>query len=130
MIFSQQDEFQPIAVKLWNAMRYYSDVRSKIGSLSFCNMRNTPGLQAADLLAYELRHYYHLRKNKPGMPCLWAFRQIVLHQRNIHQSFMLKYLPDWYIEAQAVGRIDEIMKQKRVNNDMSFIKEMTPDIKS
>lgn len=93
MIFSQQDEFRPKAMKLWNAMRQDSDVRTRIGSLVFRNMRDVPALQAADLLAYELRHFYHLLKTKSGTPHRWAFREIVLHQRNAHQTFMLKYLP-------------------------------------
>lgn len=66
MIFSQQDEFRPKAMKLWNAMLQDSDVRTRMGSLVFRNMRDVPALQAADLLAYELRHFYHLLKTKSG----------------------------------------------------------------
>lgn len=130
LIFSQQDEFRPKAMKLWNAMRQDSDVRTRIGSLVFRNMRDVPALQAADLLAYELRHYYHLRKTKSGTPHRWAFREIVLHQRNTHQAFMLKYLPKWYLQAQASGTFDGIMGQKKGDPDnfISLLSEMTPNV--
>jgi hypothetical protein len=130
MVFSQQDQFRPKAMKLWNAIVYDSDVRARMGSLKFRNMRDVPALQAADLLAYEFRHFYHLLKTKPGNPPRWAFREIVLHQRNAHEAFMLKYLPSWYLQAQASGTLEETMiqKSKDPNNFIAQLSEMTPNV--
>ena len=130
MIFSQQDEFRPKVMKLWNAMRQNSDVRTRMGSLVFRDMRDVPALQAADLLAYELRHFYHRLKTKSGTPPRWAFREIVLHQRKAHGAFMLKYLPNWYLEAQAAGTFNGIMRQKMSDPDnfISLLSEMTPNV--
>jgi hypothetical protein len=130
MVFSQQDEFRSKAMKLYDAMAYNSDVRTRMGSLKFRNMHDVPALQAADLLAYELRHFYHLRKTKPGDPPRWAFRKIVMHQRNAYGAFMLKYLPSWYLQAQAAGTLEETMRQKfrDPNNFISQLNEMTPNV--
>lgn len=130
MVFSQQDEFRPKEMKLWNAMVHDSDLRTRIGSLKFRNMRDVPALQAADLLAYEFRHFYHLLKTKPGNAPRWAFQEIVLHQRNAHEAFMLKYLPRWYLQAQASGTFEENMRQKLKNpNDFILqMSEMSPNV--
>lgn len=93
MVFSRQDEFGPMAQKLWKAMARYIDVGQRMGSLRFEDMRAVPGLQAADLLAYELRHFYHLRKKNPSASPRWAFREILRHQWKAHRAHMLKYLP-------------------------------------
>ena len=85
------------------------DVRDQMGSLEFENMREVPALQAADLLAYELRHHYHLRKVKSMSAPRWAFREIVRHQHLAHNARMLKYLPAWYLKAQAGGTFDQLM---------------------
>jgi len=110
MIFSQQDEFGSMARKLWDVMADTIDVKNRMGSLNFQDMRAVPALQAADLLAYEFRHFYHLRKYKPRLAPRWAFREIIRHQRNAHGAQMLKYLPGWYLEIQAAGVFDEVMR--------------------
>lgn len=109
MVFSQQDQFSPMARKLWNAMASYIDVKERMGSLEFQDMRAIPGLQAADLLAYEFRRFYQLRKTKPGNPARWAFKEIVQHQQDAYGARMLKYLPAWYLELQGSGTFDEVM---------------------
>jgi hypothetical protein len=85
------------------------DVRDQMGSLEFENMREVPALQAADLLAYELRHYYYLRKVRPMSAPRWAFREIVRHQNLAYNARMLKYLPLWYLKAQAGGTFEQLM---------------------
>jgi hypothetical protein len=108
-VFSRQDEFGASARQLWDVMAETLDVRDHMGSLEFENMREVPALQAADLLAYELRHHYHLRKVKPMSAPRWAFREIVRHQHLAHNARMLKYLPAWYLKAQAGGTVDQLM---------------------
>jgi hypothetical protein len=109
MIFSRQDEFGPKAGQLWAAMREEIDVRDRMESLTFQDMRAVPALQAADLLAYELRHYYHLRRTRPELAPRWAFIKIVQHQRMVYNAYRLKYLPSWYLKAQAEGVFDELI---------------------
>ena len=130
MVFSQQDGFRSKAITLWDEMTRHSDIRTHLGSLKFINMRDVPALQAADLLAYELRHFYNLRKTNPRATARWAFREIVIHQRNKNEAFMLKYLPSWYLQARADGTFNDIMRQKlkSPNDFISQVNEMTPNV--
>jgi hypothetical protein len=109
MVFSQQDEFGSSARQLWEVMAETIDVKDRMGLLEFKDMREVPALQAADLLAYELRHYYHLRQVRPTSAPRWAFGQIVRHQHTACNARMLKYLPGWYLQAQAEGTFEELM---------------------
>jgi len=109
MVFSEQDEFGRSARQLWKVMAETIDVKDRMGSLEFKDMREVPALQVADLLAYELRHYYHRRKVRPTSAPRWPFGQIVRHQHAAYNARMLKYLPDWYLQAQAEGTFDELM---------------------
>jgi len=129
MVFSQQDQFSPMARKLWNAMADYIDVKARMGSLEFQDMRAIPGLQAADLLAYEFRRFYQLRKTKPGNPARWAFKEIVRHQQDAYGARRLKYLPGWYLGLQAGGRFDEVMAAMWRDPGTFFplLRELFPD---
>ena len=109
MVFSQRDEFRAMARKLWNVMAEHIDVKERMGSLEFKDMRGEPALQAADLLAYEFRHYYHLRKTRPELAPRWAFVEIVQHQRTAYNAYRLKYLPGWYLKAQAEGVFEDLI---------------------
>lgn len=109
MVFSKQDQFSSMARKLWDVMGATIDVKECMVSLAFDDMRGVPALQAADLLAYEFRHYYHLRRTRPNSVPRWAFAEIVRHQRTAYNARMLKYLPRWYLEAQAEGVYEELM---------------------
>jgi hypothetical protein len=111
MVFSQQDQFGASAQQLWSVMAATIDVGRHMGSLEFASMREVPALQAADLLAYELRHHYHLRKAKPMSVPRWAFREIVHHQHAAYNAQRLKYLPGWYLKAQAEGSFDGLMER-------------------
>jgi len=101
MVFSLQDEHRGKACLLHEAMLESSDVKERIGALSFLPMEEHPPLQAADLLAYELRHHYQLGTHAPAPPTRWAFRQIVEYQNRVLGAQMLKYIPRWELEAQA-----------------------------
>jgi len=110
MVFSQQDEFGPSARHLWSVMAETINVGHRMRSLEFANMREVPALQAADLLAYELRHHYHLRKTKPASAPRWAFREIIHPQLAAHNARRLKYMPSWYLKAQAEGTFGDLME--------------------
>lgn len=109
MIFSKQDALSGMARRLWDVMASAIDVKERMESLAFQDMRAVPALQAADLLAYEFRHYYHLRRTRPELAPRWAFVEIVRHQRTAYNAHRLKYLPGWYLKAQAEGIFEELM---------------------
>jgi hypothetical protein len=109
MVFSSQDEFQGCARSLYEAMLSSIDVRNRMGGLEFYDMRVRPALQAADLIAYELRQHDQRGREEPPRPTRWPFREIVEHQRHTLGALRLKYLRCWYLEAQADGRKRDVL---------------------
>jgi len=99
MIYSQQDEFSGKAKQLYEVIKksYWSGRR--FGTLKFENMRGVPGLQAADVLAYELCKYYKVRAKNPSKPMRPAFRQMMFQQR-FFGTRSIRYLPYWYLRLQ------------------------------
>lgn len=129
MVFSQQDEFGASARQLWSVMAKTIDVGHRMGSLEFADMRKVPALQAADLLAYEFRHHYHLRKARPKLAPRWAFREII-HQQYTRGTRMLRYLPEWYLRAQADGTVRDLMMAMLSDPVKYWLqwKEMIPEV--
>jgi hypothetical protein len=110
-VFSQQDEFAPTAERLWNHLRERVGFEPGLDEISFEDMRSSPGLQAADLLVYELRHFYNRRRSEPKSTPRWPFKHIVMDQRSRgHQ--LLKFLPSWYLELQASGEFEQEMARR------------------
>jgi hypothetical protein len=56
-LYSRQDDFKSKMRSIWNFKKETSDYGKRLGTLTFRDMREAPGLQAADLLVYEFRHY-------------------------------------------------------------------------
>jgi hypothetical protein len=131
MVFSTQDEFCGRASSLYEAMLRSIDVRNRIGGLAFEDMRDRPALQAADLVAYELRQHYQLGREEPPRPTRWAFREIVEHQRHTLGAQRLKYLPRWYLNAQAELDYDSVMTDilARPDGGVSLLSELTPTLR-
>ena len=98
IIYSQQDEFRGKFERLYRVLqRRYP----RLDALTFGDMRQTPGLQAADLLAYELKRFYKNKVTRPDIPLRWPMRTILL-QQHVLRVHMLKYLPWWYLRIQAM----------------------------
>jgi hypothetical protein len=102
IIYSQQDEFQGDARKLFNAMVKSVDVRNNLDSFQFEPMKKFPGLQAADLLAYESFRYCQMVQRDPAAKLRFPFQRILDMQPR--GNWMFKYLPYWYLRLQAAGR--------------------------
>jgi hypothetical protein len=130
MVFSAQDEFRGQAMQLHEAMLQDNDLRDRIGGLRFEDMRRCLALQAADLMAYELRQHYHLGREDPPPRTRWAFREIVEHQRTVLGARRLKYLPKWYLDAQAELIYDAVMAEILARPDGAFLlSELTPHLR-
>jgi hypothetical protein len=67
VVYSRQDEYAGMLRKLYGHMTQFWRDGQMLGVLAFQNMRASPGLQLADLVAYEFRHYYHLRATRPEL---------------------------------------------------------------
>ena len=99
MVYSQQDEFRKKAEKLYEVMKSSYWTGRQFGKLHFQNMRGVPGLQAADVLAYELCKYYKVKAKNPRAAMRPAFRAIMLQQR-FFGTRSIRYLPYWYLRLQ------------------------------
>ncbi len=115
-VYSQPDDFKSKMQSLWNFSKGYRDYGDFLGRLSFADMRSVAGLQAADLLVYELRHLYHLRDTRPDLGPRLPYRVLMAHQDAVGAQ-RLKYLPRWLIVAQANGVIEPMMDMITVDMD-------------
>jgi hypothetical protein len=98
IVYSRQDEFRGKFQSLYRVLeRRYP----RLDTLTFGDMRITPGLQAADLLAYELKRFYKNKVTRPDISLRWPMRTILL-QQHVLRVHMLKYLPRWYLRLQAM----------------------------
>lgn len=128
-VFSRQDEFAGKAEKLWEHLRNRSGFSPGLGSLRFEDMRSTPALQAADLLAYELRHYYNRRLTYSGTPARYPFRRIIEDQLSRGRR-LIKLLPAWYVELQASAEFEVAMKNlmSDPSTALSVMAELWPEV--
>jgi hypothetical protein len=102
VIYSRQDEFAPMLRKLFRYATEHWQDGGNLGVLEFQDMRTVPGLQLADLVAYELRHYYHLKHSRPELAIRVPFRRIIDHQQ-AQGAGMFRNLPAWFLQFQAAG---------------------------
>jgi hypothetical protein len=98
-IYSRQDDFKRHMKLMWTFAKDNLPVARKLGVLEFQDMRDVPGLQATDLLAYEIRHLYHLRDTRPDLNPRFPYRVLMAHQQTLGAQ-MFKFLPRWLIQAQ------------------------------
>jgi hypothetical protein len=101
MIFSQQDEFRKEARKLYEVMKQSFRRPELLGTLEFQNMRNVPGLQAADVLAYELCKYYKIRSKNPSKPMRPSFRRLLFQQR-AYKTRRIRYVSYFHLRLQLM----------------------------
>jgi hypothetical protein len=99
MIFSRQDEFSGLAEKLYAVMAKTIDTKDRLGGLEFQNMRTVPGLQAADVLAYEVCRYYKGKAKNPKKPMRWPLKQILIPQA-VYGAAFIRFIPRWRLRLQ------------------------------
>jgi hypothetical protein len=103
LIYSLQDEFGGRLRQLYEYMvKHDPDGSLVLGVLSFQDMRDVPGLQLADLVAWELRRYYHNKATRSELAWRYPFRRIMEHQ--LAQGIGLcRHVTGWALQFQAKG---------------------------
>jgi hypothetical protein len=89
---SDNPQQQGRAEQLWHTMRSNDTMFSKaMGSYASDFPENIQALQAADLFAYELTHYFEnlLRRPKDGMR--WGLRQMLADKKDSYHQPLLKF---------------------------------------
>ena len=72
-------------------------------------MRGSPGLQLADLAAYELQRYYQRKQDAPDAPPRIPFVRLCDHQTELRDG-MWKFLPPWLVRLRLHGHSAEVMR--------------------
>jgi hypothetical protein len=101
MTYSQQDEFRGKFRILFGQWQSEKRDGNNLRSLKFEDMRNVPGLQLADLLAYESTHYFHLQDKRPDLPPRVPFQALCDYQISMGGAAMFYYLPYWVLQAKT-----------------------------
>jgi hypothetical protein len=99
MIFARQTEFEGKAGLLWDAMKRSIDQRHRMKSYRMLDMKKDPGLQAADLVAYELFKDSENRASRPTDNVRWALQQILQNHHCLFEildrlELVNRFLPD------------------------------------
>ena len=92
------------ARKLHRALRRIGGLRANLSAeLNFADMRQTFGLQAADLLAYEMVKELRNQNVRPEDRMRWPLDQI-LSEPESPRGKMFKYITAEMLQAQAAGQ--------------------------
>lgn len=110
LVYSLQDEFKKHIKRFWRVLKAYGPFGQHLcPEPSFQNMRTTYGLQAADLLAWEFRHLYHLKRTRPELNMRHTLERLLEHQQR-QAFYSLKFLPPWYLELQGAHLAQTAMR--------------------
>lgn len=127
VVYSQQDEFRRRFQQMYQQWSRFSVDGRRLGRLSFGDMRRTPGLQLADLVAYESLHHYHLRAHQPHRPPRIPFVAIISHQHRLGAGGF-RYIPQWVLGPKSNGTWPAVQEAlwSDVEANMDIILQLGP----
>jgi len=99
VVYSRQDEFSTAFRWMFNRMKRSLD-GDQLGQLAFASMEEHPGLQLADLVAYETTHFYHLKETRPGTPVRVPLARLCESPSARGGAFT--YVPYWLMQLRTV----------------------------
>jgi hypothetical protein len=94
LVYSELDEFRTQFRGLFNIRKRTSYDAKHFGSLEFQNMRTVPGLQLADLVAYELTHFYYSKDTRPEASVREPLRRLC-ENGPARRSGTFRFVPYW-----------------------------------
>jgi hypothetical protein len=127
VVYSQQDEFSKRFKELFDTWKRTTTDGANLGVLSFQSMVGVPGLQLADLVAYEMMHYYYLREFKPHLKARYPFQKLCEHQIGLNAG-MFKYTPAWKLKMRSRGSwqaVQEVMWDD-IDTFMPMLRQLAP----
>ncbi len=99
LVFSEQAEFKHQALGLLEDIRQHYVFAQKALSPSFLNMREHVALQAADLLAYEMKKEYERRTFRPDTQPRYGY--LKLERRLLERNF--DGIPFVFFDAESIS---------------------------
>lgn len=129
LVYSQQDEFKTKFQRMFLQWKYFTQDGPSLGMLAFCDMRESPGLQLADLIAYEMLHFYHLRETRPDLKARHPFARLCEHQMNL-KAGGFKYIPGWKFKLKAYGAWQPVqhLLWTDVETWLPLLRQLAPEI--
>jgi hypothetical protein len=108
VVGSRQNEYEAGARRLWNTLKKNrtDPPYSRLDFFAYDDMRFIPGLQAADLLAYEATKELSNQDKRPDLKMRWPLDEILTHQAR-RERMLVKHMTKAYLEVQADGLFDE-----------------------
>jgi hypothetical protein len=88
IVFSQHEEFRSHVLKRYDKLIKEFEPFQKISAISFADMRELVPLQAADLVAYELKKEHERRLYEPNKPPRYGF-QMLLEMTSRHKALQI-----------------------------------------
>ncbi len=127
VVYSRQDEFKTKFEVMFLQWKYLTQDGPSLGTLTFRDMRECPGLQLADLVAYEMFHYYHLRETRPDLGQRFPFRQLCAHQLALRAGGF-KFIPGWKFRLKASGAwaVVQRLLWSDVDTWLPLLRELAP----
>lgn len=105
VIGDQGTEYEAIAHKLWTVLPELGVPYDRLApKLEYRNMRDNPGLQAADVLAYEMTKELASQDGRPDAAMRWPLDQLLRDQAE-REIMMLVFRNREYLLGQADGHI-------------------------
>jgi hypothetical protein len=128
IVYSAQDEFSRSFRKVFDLMKTTTTDGRRLGVLEFQDMRRSPGLQLADLVAYEMRHYYQLRQDKPSLGVRYPFKVLCEHQLRL-KAGLFKYIPQWLMRLKITGGSAEVLRAlfRNAQTWAPLIRQLAPE---
>ncbi len=105
LIFDRKMELEGRALRYFNWFRQEREGGSHLASLTFASAKETPALQAADIIVYESRKELRSKKKEPSRPVRKSLIELLSGNR----------LDGGYLDK--IG-LSQIVSQMRTNNDL------------
>lgn len=111
-VFSRNRPFEAMAGNYWTGIKNASPWGDRLGNYIFDDAKRVGALQAADIVAYEIRKYHEDLIKRPGTEPRWGYQRILALSERIMGLIMIKYYGEEDLEK--FGRwIEEDVQRER-----------------
>jgi hypothetical protein len=113
IIFSQNKQFESRSGELWRLMKEKFDFGFRLSTYAFSDMKDVVQLQAADIVAYEMRGYFdRLLKRPQDTEPRWGMQRLVDISVKVRGEVWMNYYNA--NELQRLGReVEEAIRDER-----------------
>src|SRR5207247_941647 len=127
---ADQNDNQSLAQQMYETLRRRGLPYDRFEqALNFANMRQSPGVQAADVLAYEIVKELSNQDLRPESRMRWPLDQILVDQAT-REIMMVVYRSRTYLQGQMDGIMDTDAGTAIVDRDIDEMMRIYRERKS